>query len=198
MNQDMRAEELRKQLRDKSDIGLDRITAIEEEITAKSAALDEIETERRQSAVDAKLSELDDRLKAFTRDNARTKTAAILAGISDYGPAAKSVGRYSETNFLSALVARRTGDTDAQEFVKAVLGTSAATGQAIVPGNFLTQLVEAIALVNPYRRVFSVLNGISGAGVSIPYEADAVTAALLQGAHGSNKDVRDFGFASAS
>jgi HK97 family phage major capsid protein len=205
MNQDMRAEELRKQLvdlgtelRDKSDIGMDRISAIEAEITVKSAALDEIETERRQSAVDAKLSELDERLKAYTRDNARTKAAAILAGVSDAGPAAKSVGRYSELNFLSALVSRRTGDTDAQEFVKAVLGTSAATGQAIVPGNFVTSLVEAIAAVNPYRRVFDVISGVSGAGVSIPYENTAIEAALTQGAYGSNKDIRDFGFAAAT
>jgi HK97 family phage major capsid protein len=108
------------------------------------------------------------------------------------------IGKYSETNFLNALVARRTGDTDAQEFVKAVLGTSAATGQAIVPGNFVSELVGALALSNPYRGLFEVTDGVQGAGVNVPYEVTAVTAALVQGAYGSNKDVRDWSFGTAT
>jgi HK97 family phage major capsid protein len=200
-----KSQELRKQLadlgaelRDKSDMGMDRIEAIEAEITAKSAELDAAEIEDRQAAAEARLSEMEDRFKALSRDNARTKAAAIMAGVDATSPSMKSVGRYSETNFLSALVARRTGDTDAQEFVKAVLGTSAATGQAIVPGNFVAQLVEQIALVNPYRRIFDVINGVQGAGVSVPYEVTAITAALVQGAYGSNKDIRDWSFGAAT
>ena len=185
------------ELRDKEEVPADRVTAIEAEITAKSAALDELQGEKHQQDVDAKLNALDDRIKAFTRDNAKTKTAAILAGIEG-GPQVKSVGRYSETNFLSALVNRRTGDTDAQEFVKAVLGTSVATGTAIIPNNFVASLVEAIATVNPYRDVFNVVSGVSGAGVDIPYEATSITAALPQGAYGSNKDIRDYSFARAT
>ena len=189
--------DLATEMQDKSDIPMDRIDAIEEEIKAKSAAIDELLLDEKQAEVEGKLAELDQRMKAFSRDMARTKTAAILAGVSDT-PGTKAVGRYSEVNFLSALVSRRRGDTDAQEFVKAVLGTSDATGQAIVPNNFVSALVEQIALVNPYRRLFNVTGGVSGAGVDIPYEADAVTAALLQGAYGSNKDVRDFGFNQAT
>jgi HK97 family phage major capsid protein len=34
--------------------------------------------------------------------------------------------------------------------------------------------------------------------VNVPYEATAVTAALVQGAYGSNKDIRDFSFATAT
>jgi HK97 family phage major capsid protein len=205
MELDRQAEEIKSQLvalatelRDKSDMPLDRITAIQDEITAKSAALDKLEAERRQSEIDGRLAELDERVKAFTRNQAQSKAAAILSGVHERSEASKSVGRYSETNFLAALVARRTGDTDAQEFVKAVLGTSAATGQAIVPGNFVAALVDQIALVNPYRRAFDVISGISGAGVSVPYETTAVTAALVQGAYGSNKDVRDWGFGAAT
>lgn len=205
MDTDRKAEELRKQLtdlatelRDKAEIPMDRITAIQEEIAAKSAALDELEDEKRHSSVDAKLAELEERLKAFTRDTARTKASAILAGVVDTGPQLKSVGQYSEVNFLSALVNRRTGDQDAQNFVKAVLGTSAATGQAIVPQNFVSALVDQLALTNIYRGLFEVTNGVQGAGVNVPYESTAITAALLQGAYGSNKDIRDFGFASAT
>jgi HK97 family phage major capsid protein len=201
---DRKADELRKQLadlatelKDKSDIGLDRIAQIETEISAKSAALDEIEIEKRHASVESKLSELDERMKAFTRQSAQSKASAILAGAGSHDTV-KSVGRYSEVNFLSALIGRRRGDTDAQEFVKAVLGTSDATGQAIVPNNFVAALVDQIALVNPYRRLFNVTNGVTGAGVDIPYETDAITAALVQGAYGSNKEVRDFGFNQAT
>lgn len=191
--------ELATELQDKDDIDADRIAAIEGEINVKSATLDKLIADKKQAAVDAKLSELDDRLKAFTRSNAQTKASAILAG-AGAGPVAgiKAVGPYNETNFLSAIVNRRMGDTDAQEFVKAVLGTSAATGQALVPGNFVSTLVEQVALVNPYREIFNVVTGVRGAGVNIPYDATAITAALLQGAYGSNKDVRDFSFASAT
>jgi len=82
--------------------------------------------------------------------------------------------------------------------VKAVLGTSDATGAAVVPNNFVASLVPAIALANPYRGVFEAVTGVTGAGVDIPYEVTEVTSALLQGAYGSNKDVRDFSFGVAT
>lgn len=203
---DPRIEALQKEIKDlaaevidKADMPLDRVEAIEQEIAVKSAALDKIESENKTKQVEAQIAALDDRFKAFARTEARSKASAILAGASHSGDAGiKSVGPYSEHNFLSALVNRRTGDTEAQEFVKAVLGTSAATGGAIVPGNFVSSLVSALALVNPYRELFNVVDGVQGAGVNIPYEVTAITAALLQGAYGSNKDVRDFGFASAT
>lgn len=192
--------DLASELRDKADLPLDRIQSIQEEIVTKSAKMDDIIAAARTDNVEAQLKELDERLKAFTRTDARTKASRILAGAaaSDTGSGIKSVGPYNEINFLSALVNRRHGDTDAQEFVKAVLGTSAATGGALVPGNFVSTLVEQIALVNPYRGLFNVVDGVQGAGVNIPYEVTGITAALLQGAYGSNKDVRDFGFASAT
>jgi len=171
--------DLASEMRDKADLPLDRVTAIEEEIAAKSAALDDLQAEKREREIDAKLAQLEDRVKSFTRDAARTKTAAILAGVVDRDPTVKSVGKYSETNFLSALVARRFGDTDAQEFVKAVLGTSTATGQAIVPGNFVSELVTQLALTNIYRGLFEVTSGVQGAGVNIPYETTAISAANM-------------------
>ena len=189
---------LASELKDKADIPLDRVEAIQEEITVKSAALDRIEAENRAAKVQSELDQLKARFDGMTRADARMKASAILAGVGNVEPAIKSVGKYNETNFLSAIVNRRLGDTDAQEFVKAVLGTSAATGGALVPGNFVSTLVEQVALVNPYREIFNVVTGVQGAGVNIPYDATAITAALLQGAYGSNKDVRDFGFASAT
>ncbi len=191
--------ELATELRDKTEMPLDRISAIEEEIAVKSAQIDDLVLQKKNQDVETKLRDLDDKVKAFSRDAARTKASAILSGAAhSANEGMKSVGRYNEINFLSSLVNRRTGDTDAQEFVKAVLGTSSATGQAIVPGNFVSGLVTQIAASNIYRDLFNVNTGVTGAGVNIPYEATAITAALLQGAYGSNKDIRDFSFASAT
>ena len=201
---DPRVEALRKEIEDlasevinKTDMPLDRVEAIEAEISVKAAALDKIEAEVKSHQVEAQLAELNDRFKAFARSDARSKASAILAGVSKTEPGIKSIGKYSNDNFLSALVNRRIGDTDAQEFVKAVLGTSDATGQAIVPNNFVASLVDALSLSNIYRNEFEVVT-VNGAAVDIPYVTTAITAALLQGAYGSNKDVRDFSFDQAT
>lgn len=198
-------EQLQKEIRDlaeevidKADMPADRVQAIEEEIAVKAAKLDEIIAERRHDALESKLAELEGRFKEYTRAESRNKASAILAGTPKSDPGVKSVGKYSETNFLSALIGRRMGDTDAQEFVKSVLGTSTATGQAIIPSNFVTDLVTALGRTNVYRDLFTVNTGVQGAGVNIPYEVTAIEAALKQGAYGSNKDVRDFSFGSAT
>src|SRR5689334_11882763 len=106
--------DLAAELRDKSDLPADRVAAIEEEITVKSAAIDDLLAEKRQSELESKIAEMDDRLKSFTitaaRANAQSKAAAIMAGASNTVQAVKSVGRYSETNFLSALTERLKGD----------------------------------------------------------------------------------------
>ena len=190
--------ELATELQDKEDLPVDRITQINEEITAKSAQIDELQQEVRQEQLEKRLNSLDDRLKAFTTSDAKMKASAILSNVVGNGPTKKSVGPYNEDNFLSALINKREGDADAQEFVKAVLGTSAATGTAIIPNNFVTRLVEMLAATNIYRDLFEVVTVDNGAAVDIPYEITAVTAALLQGAYGSNKDVRDFQFARAT
>lgn len=202
---DPRVEALRKEITDLAqevvstpDMPLDRVEAIEAEIGVKTAALDKIESEAKTKLVEAKLAELDDRFKAFARAEGREKAQRILAGVPDTKPGIKAIGRYNEDNFLQALVARRHGDNDAQEFVKAVLGTTDATGQAIVPNNFVDGLVEALSANNIYRDLFRVERVTNGVAVDIPYSNTAISAALLQGAYGSNKDVRDFGFAQAT
>jgi HK97 family phage major capsid protein len=202
---DPRVEALRKEIMDlaqevvsTADMPLDRVEAIEAEIGVKTAALDKIESEAKTKEVEAKLAELDDRFKAFARAETRDKASRILAGAGTPPTGIKAVGRYNEDNFLAALIARRTGDTDAQEFVKAVLGTSDATGQAIVPNNFVDGLVEALSLNNIYRELFTVERVTNGTAVDIPYSITAISAALLQGAYGSNKDIRDFSFSQAT
>ena len=204
---DERAEALRaevmalaEELADKEDMPADRIDAIQTAITTKSAEIDRLEADQRAAKVEEQVKSLDDRMKAFAREKASAKAQAILKGGigSNTEPSIKSVGPYNEVNWLSALVNKRNGDTDAQEFVKAVLGTSVATGTAIVPNNFVSSLVTALAANNIYRELFNVVDGVSGAGVDIPYEITGISAALLQGAYGSNKDIRDFQFARAT
>jgi HK97 family phage major capsid protein len=167
------------EVKEKADIGLDRITQIEEEITTKSAELDDLEALKSRMRIDTRVTELEDRLKSFTMEQSRSKASAILNAVGQVNPA-------TDSQALKSIG------------VKAVLGTSSATGQALVPGNFVSSLVGAIALVNPYRQEFDVIDGVSGSGVDIPYEITAVTAALLQGAYGSNKEVRDWQFAKAT
>jgi HK97 family phage major capsid protein len=187
------------ELKDKADMDLDRVKAIQEAITTKSAQIDDIFTEERTSKVEEQVADLEEKLKSFTRQQAQGKAAAILAGVpKEQAAAVKSVGRYSETNFLSALVERRKGDQDAMDFVKGVLGTSTATGTAVIPNNFVGDLVQQLSVGNIYRKIFTVIPGVTGAGVDIPYEITALTAALVQGAYGSNKDIRDFSFARAT
>ena len=188
--------DLATELRDK-DISDDRVEAIENEITTKSAKLDELKATRKQEEVEGRIKALDDQMKAFMRERAQGKASAILGNGGSPEPI-KAIGPYNQVNWLSSLINRRLGDTDAQNFVKAVLGTSSATGTAIIPANFVAGLVEQLALVNPYRGVFAVNTGVTGAGVNIPYETTSITAALLQGAYGSNKDIRDWSFGSAT
>lgn len=185
------------EIKNKKDMPADRLTAIETEITAKSAQIDELLAAKKVDDLSGKVEEALDRLKAFAPPSTTAKAAAIMAGAGATEGAVKAFGRYSETNWLSALVNARNGDPDAQAF-KAILGTSSATGTAIIPNNFVDALVPQIAAGNIYRELFNVVTGVTGAGVDIPYEITAITAAILQGAYGSNKDIRDFSFARAT
>jgi HK97 family phage major capsid protein len=126
-------------------------------------------------------------LRAQLASGNRIKAAAIMGGHTpDYIADADGNG------FLKAVLDARRGDGPANEYVKAVLGTSAATGQAIIPNNFVADVTEIAAIANPYRDLMTVIGPIIGKGVDIPYEVTGHSAALLQGAYGSNKDIRDF------
>ena len=123
------------------------------------------------------------------------KAAAILAGAPSVEDHVDSFGdNYRGKPFLKALVDARRGDPESNEYIKAVLGTSNATGLSIVPNNFVAEVAQRTSAGNVYRQICNVVTGINGAAVDIPYEADEISAALLQGAYGSNKDVRDFTF----
>ena len=130
----------------------------------------------------------------IARKNAN-KAAAILAGAyrqddDDHG----ALKAYTGEPFLRALSEARRGNYDSHQALKGVLGTSTASGLAILPNNFVAGIVEFAGAENVYRQVMNFQGGFLGAGVDIPYDIDDIEAALLQGAYGSNKDVRDHHF----
>jgi HK97 family phage major capsid protein len=59
-------------------------------------------------------------------------------------------------------------------------------------------ITERAATRNVFRQAMNVVSGIRGDGVEIPYEVTAHTAAIVQGAFGSNKEVRDFTLGTAT
>jgi HK97 family phage major capsid protein len=106
---------------------------------------------------------------------------------------------YSGPYFLKSLRDWRVNRSyEAEVAAKAILGTSNATGQSIVPNAFVAQVAEVNAQVNPYRDLMNVVRVPAAFAVDIPYETTGLAAALLQGAYGSNKDVRDHSFGEAT
>lgn len=136
-----------------------------------------------------------ERLTASVDRLAETKAAAIMRGANadpGYGD------NYTGEPFLKALYDARRGDPDANAYLKGVLGTSDATGQSVVPNNFVAQLNGAVATRNIFRGLMTVNANFRGAAADIPYETTAISAALVQGSYGSNKDIRDFSFGQAT
>lgn len=62
---------------------------------------------------------------------------------------------------------------------KATLGTSVATGLAVVPNNVVARLVEIATAENIYRRLMNWVPGVATAGVDIPLEAAAPLRAVV-------------------
>lgn len=145
-----------------------------------------------QDEIDVKAAQLD----RYTSQTNASKSAAILAG-ANFGSQTDTSDlgdNYRGEPFLAQLKAARMGDPEANQYIKAVLGTSDATGQSIAPNAFVASLVGAVATRNPFRSLMTVNSGIRAASVDVPYEVTSIGAALVQGSYGSNKDVRDFAF----
>ena len=89
--------------------------------------------------------------KAYSGGHSSSKAAAIMAGVGGSGPAAWG-DNYKATPFLAAIADARRGDVAANEYIKSVLGTSVATGTAVIPNNFVVATWSSqIAATNIYR-----------------------------------------------
>lgn len=196
------------EMKDKASISADRVSYIETELTKQAAELDELQNEKRLNDIEAKANALSLRVDGFNGLSAADqKAAAILAGASARDDERERTGQAPFGAFLKAMMGARQGDFDAaQELrgIKATLGTSAATGQSIIPNNFVQDIVQIAIATNPYRRVMTTVTGVRGKAVDIPYEVNdsSLGYAQLQGGEaqsfGSNKDNRDFTVASAT
>jgi HK97 family phage major capsid protein len=123
---------------------------------------------------------------------AATKRAAILGGVP-------TQSEFVEQSFLQDLADWRLhGSYEAAASVKSILGTSVATGLAVVPGSFVSDVARQVATLSPWRNILNFETVAVGTAVDVPYEVTAITAALVQGAFGSNKDNRDFTFGRAT
>ncbi len=76
---------------------------------------------------------------------------------------------------------------------KATLGTSTATGLAIVPNNVVDQLVTISTAENVYRQLMTWVPGVGTAGVDIPVEQAAPLRAVVA-PFGSTKENVDISF----
>jgi len=85
-------------------------------------------------------------------------------------------------NEIKNLVVAGSGGRDhakAAYQLKATLGTSVATGLAVVPNNVVEKLVTIATAENIYRRIMTWIPGVATAGVDIPLEAAAPLRAVV-------------------
>ncbi len=87
----------------------------------------------------------------------------------------------SDPNELRNLRYAGSGEAAKAQYLigKATLGTSTATGLAIVPNNVVARLVEIATAENIYRRLMNWVPGVATAGVDIPLEAAAPLRAVV-------------------
>jgi HK97 family phage major capsid protein len=149
--------------------------------------------------LDSKVDQLTGDIRSLAATIQTSKRAAILAGSHSADDALSFADNYRGQPFLKSLADwKQNNDFEAMQATKAILGTSAANGQSIVPNNFVAQIAEINVQSNPYRELMSVQTVSGGFAIDIPYETTGYQAALLQGAYGSNKDVRDHAFGEAT
>jgi hypothetical protein len=91
--------------------------------------------------------------KAYPTARTSANAAAIMAGAAFKDDAPSFGDNYRGARFLQNLVDARRGDPEAGQYVKAVLGTSSATGQAIIPNNFIGEIVARTSAGNVYRQI---------------------------------------------
>lgn len=155
------------------------------------------EAEDRQRETDEAIASM----KAMLESTRRSSKAGAIGGnaISMHGSA---VGG----SFLEAISQAKSTDAEAQAagkatlagmgiryeaaWGKATLGTSDATGGFIIPNNIVDELIRPALYQNPYRSLLTVVNGVTTAGVDIPYK-DANDVRAVIAAFGATKENKD-------
>ena len=130
----------------------------------------------REAATDAALAEWT-ALKAST--HAPSKASLVGPGNAPSG--------YQAGDFLTAVMDSHSNDPDRYRAAKATLaslgsdymaipaeskatlGLTAGTGGFIIPNNLVAELAKPVAIGNIYRDLVTVVSGITGTGVDMPY-----------------------------
>lgn len=76
---------------------------------------------------------------------------------------------------------------------KATLGTSAATGQAIIPNALVDTLAKPATYEHPFRSLLTVISGVTAAKVQVPVRGAAAARAVIA-PPGETKENRDLGY----
>lgn len=74
---------------------------------------------------------------------------------------------------------------------KATLGTAGPTGAYVIPNNLIRPVIETATAINQYRQLLTVIDGVTGIGVDLPYEGTAPARAVVA-AWGTLKENLDF------
>lgn len=183
----------------KADLPADRFKALEDgmaEDRTKLAALMEVQVQKDQAA---RIEQHDQQLKAILAEAGAGARVASKAGAIS----APYMGGAEEVGFLMQLADfRKNGTPESYQHLKATLGTSGATGQFLLPNNFVAELIDIAVPWNPYRQLLQVITGVNAKAIDLPYETAAVQRAKLQGglatSYGSNKETIDVSLSSVT
>jgi HK97 family phage major capsid protein len=184
----------------------DEWDSLKSQVTDNAGQIESIIAEERKRVQEAELATIKATVDGLMRRQSRSGDAPV----DGLPPVINDDDPGSNGRWLKALWDARTNGNPASwaalETVglKATVGDSAANGQYIIPNNFVSSVVELAKARNIYRGLLTVIPGVRGRGVDIPYELDdsSLQRAIGQGgetqSYGSNKDTRDFTLASAT
>lgn len=177
----------------------------------KAAALElgavkaKIEAAEREKATDEALAEWN-ALKASTRAPSK---ASLL------GPGNASQSGYTAGDFITAVINSHSNDPEAFGAAKATLasmgsgymavpaeskatlGLTDATGGFVIPNNLVAALEKPEIAPNLVRTLVTVINGMTGTGVDMPYRGAAPARATII-APGTTKENRDLTYSNYS
>ena len=136
--------------------------------------------------------------EANARDTERQAAGkAILAALRGEAPRTDPYMDAEGKALLDTLVGVRRPDAKAYSFEeswgKATLGTTDATGGWVIPNAIVDEFITPAAVTNIYRRIMTVIPGVTAFAVDIPFRSAARTRAAVA-LFGSTKENLDLAY----
>jgi len=179
----------------------EKVAELETNWTALKDQINELQRAENARQADAKASTLMTQMEEFLA-NQRTPSKALLIGGGRSGVQA-------DTNFFAALAQARSRDAEMQAIgkarledmgsswqgvhpdSKATVGDSDAAGGYLVPNNVVADIELQAQPGRTVVNLFTVVNGVRGSGVDLPWEDTADTRAVIA-APGAPKENSNF------